>query len=88
MNTENMTQIILEMSNFDHVVDEGLAEALKENEGAIYGAHPATNFFGKVYYSNEKYYEEVWRYHSVVDTLSADTLEDLMTLVNDKHGWE
>ena len=38
------------MTNFDHVVDDGLEEELITNEGKVYGIHSGYSFNGRVYY--------------------------------------
>jgi hypothetical protein len=80
------TEIALSMSNFDHTVDPGLAEALKA--GNVYAQHAAWEFNGEVWFADGLFHEQVFRYHQPVGSYRADTLEELMTRVNDHHGWE
>lgn len=86
MTTIPHTEINLHMSNYDHLIDEGLAEALKR--GGVFGSHSAYDFYGKVWWYDGKFHEEVWRYNVPREIISADTLEELMKVVNDKYGWE
>lgn len=86
MNTKELTEIKLGMSNFDQEIDEGLAEALKQ--GGVRAQHSAWDFCGRVYYEDGKFHEEVWTHGSISETLSADTLTELMTAVNNEYGYE
>jgi hypothetical protein len=75
------------MSNFDHEIDEGMEEGLKEPK--TYSEHCAWDFHGKVWYDADEgvFKEEVWRYKEPVAVMSAPTLQELMTTVNDEWGW-
>lgn len=72
------------MSNFDHSIDDGLAEALAD--GTKYAIHSAWNFNGLVYVEDGGYVEEVWQYHHIVGYVRADTLPELMAEVNAEYG--
>ncbi len=76
----------LGMSNFDHVIDEGLEEQLRAGEHCA--QHSAWDFCGYVWFEDGQFYEEVWRFHQHVATLSADDLRELMEAVNDEYGPE
>lgn len=76
----------LGMSNFDHVIDDGFADALQG--GKVYGRHAAWNFNGTVWWDGKQFAEEVWVYRVPRDVLRADTLEELMEEVNDRYGSE
>ena len=78
------TGIDLGMSNFDHKIDSGFAEALKKDQ--VFGNHMAWDFCGDVWWDGTQFVENIWRYHSIIDTIKADTLQELMELVNDKYG--
>jgi hypothetical protein len=75
------------MTNFDHSIDDGLADDLK---AGLRARHSAWNFNGQVWWDPDEqvFREEVWQYHAVVATRSALTLEDLMRVVNDEFGWD
>lgn len=85
--TEEITWSTRDMSNFDHSVDDGLADDLKAGMRA---AHSAWNFNGQVWWDpdEEFFKEDVWVYHAKVATRSAPTLEDLMRVVSDEFGWD
>ena len=83
---ETYEEVDFEMSNFDGVIDNGFEDAIVGKE--TFGTHSAWNFNGVVYCRDGKFYEDVWRYCSFVETIFADTLEDLMNEVNDKFGWD
>lgn len=78
----------LGMSNFDHLVDDGFAEILKKNEGKMWGNHTAWNFCGDVWYENGKFHEQVNVYHVLKGEYEAETLEELMEVVNNIYGWD
>jgi hypothetical protein len=74
------------MTNLNGTIDRNKEREIRA--GGCCGQHAARDFCGEVWFQGGQYHEEVWRHHVHIDTLSADTLEDLMQLVNDKWGWE
>ena len=84
--TNQMREIDLGMSNFDHEIDLGFVEALQAEPAQVFGYHAAWNFIGKVWFENGHFHEEVWRYRSLVKVFHADTLGELMSDVNSKWG--
>lgn len=88
MRTENMREIDLGMSNFDYSIDEGFEEALRESPGEVFGRHAGWNFNGRVYFFDNQFHEEVWVYYVQQETISADTLEDLMRAVCERYGYD
>lgn len=82
-----MVEIGAEMSNFDGVIDDGFADDLRAQPGRIFGRHSAWDFNGKVWFADGRFHEEVWCYGSPREIISADSLEELMKLANDKYGW-
>lgn len=82
------SEIPLGMSNLCHDIDDGLDAALRANPEKFFGRHAAVNFNGLVWFKDGRFHEEVWRYHEIVKIVSADSLEDLMTAVNDEFGYE
>ena len=81
-------EIELGMSNFDHTTDPGFEDALRAAPGKVWGRHSAWNFNGTVWFDGKLFYEQVWRHHSHVTTMCAETLEQLMSDVNDEYGAE
>lgn len=75
----------LTMSNFDGQIDNGLDVALKG--GQVFARHAAWDFNGRVWWDGERFREQVWVHGSPVQTLAAESLEDLMREVNDEFGW-
>lgn len=76
------------MSNSDGTIDDGFAEALRS--GRVCGRHAAWNFNGCVWYDPEtlEFVEEVWVYQAPRRIFRAETLEQLMTIVNNEFGYE
>jgi hypothetical protein len=74
-------------SNFDHEIDYDVVDSLMtgEIESADFPAH---EFFATVTYLDGDFSARIQRYGSHVDTISATTIEELQTLVNDKWGWD
>ena len=83
-----MREVEFGMSNFDGMVDNGMAEALIVEPGQVFGRHHGWDFTGRVYFHDGKFHEQVWVYGSPRETISADTLEELMQEVNSKYGYD
>lgn len=78
------------MTNFDHTVNEITAGLLMIPNALGHGwaQHTAANFHGRVWYRNGRWHEQVWVRERPVATYSAASLQQLMVIVNDQHGWE
>ena len=76
----------LGMSNFDHQVDEGLAQALTETP--IFASYSGWNFHGYVWFEDRQFHCEVWTYNAYRGTVSAATLEEIMEAVSDHYGYD
>lgn len=74
------------MSNLGLKIDEGLEDLLRAEKVCV--RHAAWNFSGRVWWDGERFLEQVWVHHSPVATISAASLEDLMSEVNDRFGWQ
>jgi hypothetical protein len=76
----------LGMSNLSGI-DDGLDEKLKS--GPYYAQHSAWDFCGYIWWDRIMlcFMEEIWQYGNHVDTKSADTLQDMMHLVNSEYGY-
>lgn len=86
INTKDMREISFSMSNLDGEIDDGFAEALQAEPGKVFGTHTAWDFYGKVYFMDGKFHEEVWVNRSPRKTISASTLRELMNDVCDYYG--
>jgi hypothetical protein len=73
----------LDYSNCDHVLPDGLEEALRAGKR---GEHPAWEHFGHLWFEDGKFYEMVMRYRSVVGVYGADSLRELIDDVNERWG--
>ena len=82
---ETMRDTGLAMSNFDHEVDDGMAEALKADPNA-YAHHYGWEFCATVVYADGLFRSYVRRYRVHVGTLEAATLEELMEATNAEYG--
>lgn len=73
------------MSNFLHMIDPEFESLLKTFR--FYGHHAAQDFNGDVWFQQGDFHESVYRLHVFQGHYTAPTLRELMTKVNDKHGW-
>lgn len=87
-NPLSMREIDLVMSNFDLTVDDGMAAALMAEPVDLFGRHAGLNFNGIVYFRDGKFHEQVWVYGTPRETISSNTLEELMIEVNSAYGWD
>lgn len=83
---EGQRGIALGMSNFDHTIDEGFAEALMAEPGRVFGAHAGWEFYGYVWFSDGQFHEEIWRHGSPREIMSAPTCAELMEAVCEEWG--
>lgn len=74
------------MTNFDHSIDQGVAEKLK-SDPSTYATYAGWNFCGYVWWNGESYICEVWQYNSLIDWATG-TLEEIMEEVSTKYGYE
>ena len=72
------------MSNFDGQIVQETTDAIKGQE--LFSRYAGWNFNGKVWFENEKWNCEVWRYGSWSQTFNADTLEEIMSDVCSEYG--
>lgn len=74
------------MSNFDRQINQKVAKELEDNK--LYADYPGLNFFGNVWLSENEWACEIWVYNSYRETITANSLENLMKTVSDKYGWD
>lgn len=74
-------------SNFDCEIDNNIVELLKENPNVLSARHAAWDFAGTVWFDGTMWHEEIWQYHSFVETISGDDALTLIEFVNDRYGW-
>ena len=86
--SKNMKEIDYGMSNYDYSIDDGMGDVLMSDPGLVFGRHHGWNFNGRVYFDGEKYHEEVWVRHELMETISAGSLNELMEKVNIKYGYD
>lgn len=73
------------MSNFDHEIDVGFEDFLRDGGT---GAYAALDLNGSVWFEDGKFHCEIWRFKEYRETISADTLSEIMELASDKYGYE
>lgn len=74
------------MSNFDGIIDREIESRLKSEN--VHAGYSAWNFHGNVWYQDERFHCEIWRYQCYTETISAETLEEIMSEANEKHGFQ
>ncbi len=76
------------MSNFDHAIDEDVAQELQKTKA--YAHYPGWDFSGQVWWDRKgkQWCCGVWVYKRHVETMYAVDLRELMTEVSDKYGWD
>ena len=76
------------MSNFDHEINRDVEKELIENE--CYADYPGWGFFAQVVYDRDRklFICYVNQYHCHVDTIEADTLEEIMETCCNNWGYE
>lgn len=72
-------------SNYDHVLNEDVANELLGDPN-VYAGHAAWNFYGRVWYEDGQWTEQVWCYGCPVMTLRGTDLAALIELVNAEYG--
>jgi hypothetical protein len=72
------------MSNFDHLIEDGAEDKLKNNY--VYGGYPGWDFHGWVWHEQDKFHCEVSVYGTIQQIISADTLKELMAEVSLQYG--
>ena len=77
-----------EVSNFNIIFDSRLSADLQDNPGKVVATHFAWNFNGNIWFEDGKFHESVFVYHQLQKVVTADTIEDLVTAVNDEYGYE
>lgn len=73
------------MTHADLSIDEDVAATLRQ--GGYFSRHAAWDFNGLVWFRDGRWHEAVWVHRRYVASYDADSLTELMKLVNDVHGW-
>jgi hypothetical protein len=81
---KNYKRIETVMTNFDHTIDRKIEKKLKKQKS--FSGYAGYNFYGYVWWDKNKWSCEVWRYNSHVETVSADSLEEIMQQVSNEYG--
>jgi hypothetical protein len=75
-------------ANFDHKLNQNVADQLKVQPGKTYAQHAAWGFCGYVWYQDGQWYEEIWIHNTRKTTRSNEDLRELIEEVNDHYGNE
>jgi len=74
------------MSNFYRQIDLKVVEEIKGKD--LFSGYSGWNFYGKIWWQNDKWACEVWCYESFRETFICDTLEEIMEEVSSEYGNE
>jgi len=74
------------LTNFDHSIMPDAENILKSNK--VYSQYSAWDFCGYVWFENGKFYCEIWRYNSHINTIKANSLEEIMDEASTKYGYD
>ena len=76
---------ILKHNVVEVIEEKSLQEKLRS--GKYYGSYAACNFYGLVWFEDEKFFCHIKRHYCHVETISADTLEEIMTTASEKYEY-
>ena len=79
-------QLEANISNFDHLVPEGLEDSLRHD--LCYCEYMAMDFYAVVWLEEDKFVAFVMQYRKHVETIKADSLKEIMSRCSDKYGYE
>lgn len=87
LHEDPLPEVEPDMSNFDHKVEPGAAEAIAD--GKHMANYAGWNFHAYAYLGAEGVYvADVHVFHTHRSFETADSLEELMTVVSDRYGWD
>ena len=75
-------------SNNVHAFDVPEADIEKKlrADNELVGAHHAWNFYGKIWFADGLFREEVWQYRTPIEVVTSETLRGVIDAVNSKYG--
>ena len=73
------------MSNCDREVDKNIEQKIKNKP--LWAGYAGWDFYGLVWWENNKWYCMVKQYRCHIDTIEANTPEKLMEKVSDEYGY-
>lgn len=72
-------------SNFDHQESPNSEQRLREEK--LLGTHAAQNFYGFIWFQDNKFHEQVWIHHSSKAEFESESLLSLIEEVNSNFGY-
>jgi hypothetical protein len=73
------------MTNVDRSIDQEVADRARAENLVV--KHSALNFVGWVWHADGRWHDFVQVHGKDAGCYSAETLDELMKIVNDEHGW-
>lgn len=74
------------MSNFDYTIISETENAIKGQK--LFSRYSAMNFNGIVWWENDLWHCEVWRFKSYQQTFSSESLKGIMNDVSSEYGFD
>jgi hypothetical protein len=76
------------MSNLENSINKKVARILKQ--GKFYSQYSAKNFEGYVWWNKELrcWFCEIWHNHNHIETINAESLEEIMLKVSERYGYD
>ncbi|MFA5714416.1 MAG: hypothetical protein WC998_01575 [Candidatus Paceibacterota bacterium] len=72
------------MSNFDHVIDREIENKLRE--GKYCSSYTAWNFYGFIWFEDNRFKCQINQYGKHISTLEADTIDEIMNEACTNYG--
>lgn len=83
-----MEKLELSISNFLFEIDEKLPEQLMSRPGEVFCEHCGMDFWGRIYFKDGLFHEDVYVYHRLKETISGESLDALIHLVCKIYGYD
>ena len=86
--TAEMKRIAQEMTNFDHTINVGFEDALRDQPGEVYGIYNGWKFNGRVWYADGVFHCEPWVHHVPQELITNNTLAGIMEGMSSAYGYD
>ena len=74
------------ISNFDFTADEGVEDELRT--GKCWSEYTAYDFYGYVWFKDNRFKCNVWRYGMSREVIEGETILEMMHAVSRNYGYE
>jgi hypothetical protein len=73
-------------SNLDHILEDDVVKELELSPDECFARHAAWDFNGYIWTDGKQWFEEVWVYGVLIETLTGDKPMDVIEAANRNHG--